>query len=83
MPYDIGHQASSYVRRDGYGRARRVWTEIEKLRTACFTGNFVLDETFTLLGRQRRTPSPPSGLGPSSVPRRSQSCPTPKTSWRP
>lgn len=50
---DTGAFIARYVRRDGHhARARRVWAEIEKLRTACFTSNFVLDETFTLLGRQ-------------------------------
>jgi predicted nucleic acid-binding protein len=50
---DTGAFIARYVRRDGHHtRARRVWTEIEKLRNACFTSNFVLDETFTLLGRQ-------------------------------
>jgi predicted nucleic acid-binding protein len=50
---DTGAFIARYVRRDGHhGRARKVWAEVEKLRTACFTSNFVLDETFTLLGRQ-------------------------------
>ena len=50
---DTGAFIARYVRRDGHhSRARRAWTDIEKLRTACFTSNFVLDETFTLLGRQ-------------------------------
>jgi predicted nucleic acid-binding protein len=50
---DTGAFIARYVRRGGHhSRARRVWTEIEKLRNACFTSNFVLDETFTLLGRQ-------------------------------
>ena len=50
---DTGAFIARYVRRDGHHvRARRFWAEIEKLRTACFTSNFVLDETFTLLGRQ-------------------------------
>ena len=50
---DTGAFIARYMRRDGHhARARRVWAEIEKLRTACFTSNFVLDETFTLLGRQ-------------------------------
>ena len=50
---DTGAFIARYVRRDSHHtRARRVWTEIEKLRNACFTSNFVLDETFTLLGRQ-------------------------------
>ena len=50
---DTGAFVARYVRRDGHhARARRTWAEIEKLRSPCFTSNFVLDETFTLLGRQ-------------------------------
>ncbi len=50
---DTGAFVARYVRRDGHhARARRAWAEIEKVRTACFTSNFVLDETFTLLGWQ-------------------------------
>ncbi|HYR47009.1 MAG TPA: PIN domain-containing protein, partial [Thermoanaerobaculia bacterium] len=50
---DTGAFVARFVRRDGHhARARRAWAEIERLRTACFTSNFVLDETFTLLGRQ-------------------------------
>jgi predicted nucleic acid-binding protein len=50
---DTGAFIARYVRRDGHhSRAKRAWTEIEKHRIACFTSNFVLDETFTLLGRQ-------------------------------
>jgi len=50
---DTGAFVARYARRDGqHSRATRAWAEIEKLRNACFTSNFVLDETFTLLGRQ-------------------------------
>jgi uncharacterized protein len=50
---DTGAFVARHVRRDGHhSRARQVWPEIERQRTACFTSNFVLDETFTLLGRQ-------------------------------
>ena len=50
---DTGAFLARYVRRDSHHtRARRVWADIERLRTACFTSNFVLDETLTLLGRQ-------------------------------
>jgi predicted nucleic acid-binding protein len=50
---DTGAFIARYVSRDGHhARARRTWAEIEKLRTPCFTSNFVLDEAFTLLGRQ-------------------------------
>jgi predicted nucleic acid-binding protein len=54
---DTGAFIARYVRRDGHhARARRVWAEVEKVRTVCFTSNFVLDETFTLLGRQSSYP---------------------------
>jgi len=50
---DTGAFVARYVSSDGHHtRARRVWAEIERQRTSCFTSNFVLDETFTLLGRQ-------------------------------
>lgn len=50
---DTGAFVARYVKRDGHhARARTVWAEIEKLRTGCFSSNFVLDEAFTLLGRQ-------------------------------
>lgn len=50
---DTGAFVARYVRQDGYHRsARRVWAEIERSRCRCFTSSFVLDETFTLLGRR-------------------------------
>lgn len=46
-----------YVRRDQYHRrARKGWTEISRRRGKCFTSNFVLDETFTLLARRTSYP---------------------------
>jgi predicted nucleic acid-binding protein len=42
-----------YVQRDAeHPRARRAWAEIERTGSRCFTSNFVLDETLTLLGRR-------------------------------
>jgi uncharacterized protein len=42
-----------YLRQDSHHRsAKRAWSEIERARDRCFTSNFVLDETFTLLGRR-------------------------------
>jgi len=42
-----------YLLRDSHHRrARQVWTELEEAGSACATSNFVLDETFTLLGRR-------------------------------
>jgi uncharacterized protein len=50
---DTGAFVARYVRQDTHHRAaRRTWAEIEKTRSRCFTSNFVLDETFTLLGRR-------------------------------
>lgn len=50
---DTGAFLARYVRQDEHHRrAKRAWTEIERSRRRCFTSNFVLDETFTLLGRR-------------------------------
>jgi predicted nucleic acid-binding protein len=50
---DTGAFVARYVRQDDHHRkARRVWAEIERSRGRCFTSSFVLDETFTLLGRR-------------------------------
>ena len=50
---DSGAFVARYVPRDEHhGRAKRRWLEVERDRVRCFTSNFVLDETFTLLGRR-------------------------------
>ena len=50
---DTGAFIARYIRQDSHHRrARRAWSEIERSRSRCFTSNFVLDETFTLLGRR-------------------------------
>ena len=50
---DTGAFLARYVARDEHHRrAKRAWTEIERTRLPCFTSNFVLDETLTLLGRR-------------------------------
>jgi len=50
---DTGAFIARYVRRDNHHRqAKRAWGEIERSHVRCFTSNFVLDETFTWLGRQ-------------------------------
>jgi uncharacterized protein len=50
---DTGAFVARYIRQDGHHRrARRAWAEVEKSRTRAFTSSFVLDETFTLLGRR-------------------------------
>ena len=54
---DTGAFIARYIRQDNqHGRARRAWAEIERSRSRCFTSNFVLDETFTLLGRRASYP---------------------------
>jgi hypothetical protein len=54
---DTGAFIARYVRQDSHHRrARRVWSEIERGRIRCFTSNFVLDETFTWLGRRASYP---------------------------
>lgn len=50
---DTGAFVARYIRQDAHHRrAKRAWAEIERSRSRCFTSNFVLDETFTLLGRR-------------------------------
>ncbi len=50
---DTGAFVARYIRQDGqHRRARRAWAEVDRSRTRCFTSSFVLDETFTLLGRR-------------------------------
>ncbi len=49
---DTGAFLARYLSRDQYHQqAGAFWKEIGKNRESCFTSNFVLDETFTLLGR--------------------------------
>lgn len=50
---DTGAFIARYLRADGHHRkARKAWVEIERGNARCFTSSFVLDETFTLLGRR-------------------------------
>jgi predicted nucleic acid-binding protein len=50
---DTGAFVARYIRQDGHHRrARRAWAEIDRSSSRCFTSSFVLDETFTLLGRR-------------------------------
>jgi predicted nucleic acid-binding protein len=50
---DTGAFLARYVSHDEHHkRAKRTWSEIERGRVRCFTSNFILDETFTLLGRR-------------------------------
>ena len=50
---DTGAFVARYLRQDSHHRrARRAWAEIEQSRSRCFTSSFVLDETFTFIGRR-------------------------------
>ena len=49
---DTGAFLARYLSRDQYHqKAGAFWRKIRKNQESCFTSNFVLDETFTLLGR--------------------------------
>jgi len=49
---DTGAYLARYLSRDQYHqKAKTFWGKIRKSQESCFTSNFVLDETFTLLGR--------------------------------
>jgi predicted nucleic acid-binding protein len=50
---DTGAFLARYLRKDQHHRsAVAVWEELGSKREICVTSNFVLDETFTLLGRR-------------------------------
>jgi predicted nucleic acid-binding protein len=50
---DTGAFLARYLKRDGHhASAVRAWKELGKQTVRCFTSNFVLDETFTLLARR-------------------------------
>lgn len=50
---DTGAFLARYLSHDQHHRAAiTFWDQIRKQRESCFTSNFVLDETFTLLGRR-------------------------------
>jgi predicted nucleic acid-binding protein len=49
---DTGAYVARYLSRDQHHqKAKAFWEKIRKNQESCFTSNFVLDETFTLLGR--------------------------------
>lgn len=49
---DTGAFLARYLARDRYhGRALRAWERLRRIGWRACTSNFVLDETFTLLGR--------------------------------
>ena len=50
---DTGAFLARYIKRDQYHeKAVEFWKHLSKTRERCCTSNFVLDETFTLLGRR-------------------------------
>jgi len=50
---DTGALLAKYLNSDQYHKkASTKWRQIEKSKQKCITSNFVLDETFTLLGRR-------------------------------
>ena len=50
---DTGAFLARYIKRDQYHQqAVEFWNQLRKTRERCFTSNFVLDETFLLLGRR-------------------------------
>ncbi len=50
---DTGAFIARFIERDQFHkRALSTWRRIEKRADRCFTSNFVLDETFTLLARR-------------------------------
>ena len=50
---DTGAFLARYLSQDQFHqKAVGFWNELDKSRESCFTSNFVLDETFTLLGRR-------------------------------
>ena len=50
---DTGAFLARYLEGDQFHvQATRTWAKIKEDQELCFTSNFVLDETFTLLGRQ-------------------------------
>ena len=50
---DTGAFLARFLRNDQHHpKAVAVWEELSSNRENCFTSNFVLDETFTLLGRR-------------------------------
>ena len=50
---DAGAFLARYLSHDQYhDRAKGTWSKLISSRESCFTSNFVLDETITLLGRR-------------------------------
>ncbi len=54
---DTGAFLARYLTTDQYHtKAITLWDKIRENQESCFTSNFVLDETFTLLGRRAGYP---------------------------
>jgi predicted nucleic acid-binding protein len=54
---DTGAFLARYVHRDQYHeQARAAWKTLRRLPWRCYTSNFILDETFTLLARRTSYP---------------------------
>lgn len=54
---DTGALLARYTQRDQYHqRARAAWQQLRHASWRCYTSNFVLDETFTLLARRTSYP---------------------------
>ena len=50
---DTGAFIARHLKRDQYyDKAIRYWKNLQTHNERCFTSNFVLDETFTMLGRR-------------------------------
>jgi len=50
---DTGAFLARYIERDQYHKAAiEHWRRLQSARRQCFTSNFVIDETITLLGRR-------------------------------
>lgn len=50
---DTGAFIAKYHSRDNYHqKTLDMWNKIQQYRLRCFTSNFILDETITLLGRR-------------------------------
>jgi len=50
---DTGAFLARHIRRDQYHKqAQAAWKTLSRLPWRCYTSNFVLDETFTLLARR-------------------------------
>lgn len=50
---DTGAFLARHLSKDQYhDKAKNCWNKLQTLHDRCFTSNFVLDETYTILGRR-------------------------------